>query len=57
MECVILFRYHSGKIYIILNDASSNPAIFANMDEAVEFAQSSKFLQSVLYQIVELDEL
>ena len=57
MECVILFRYHTGKVDFIIADESAKPAVFSNMDEAIEFAQSSKFLQAVPYQIVELDEL
>lgn len=58
MECVILIRYNSGRIdYIAEDKASDCPeiAVFQNPNAAVEYAHKSRLLQTIPYQIVELD--
>lgn len=56
MECIILFRNGRGQVGMI-HDGYGEPEVFQNRDAALSFADSSPFLASVLWQIVELDEL
>lgn len=56
MECIIIYRSGNGKVGAI-TDAGVNICVFINYDEAQDFANYSKFLQSVSYQIVKLSEI
>lgn len=55
MECVILFRWRTGRVGSVADD--DNIMVFPNHDAAVEFAEQLRFLQAVPYQVVTLDEL
>jgi hypothetical protein len=56
MECVILFRLNSGRVDFV--SSGHEISVFKNLDEAVEYVEKhSRLLQTIPYQIVELDEL
>lgn len=57
MECVILFRWHSGRVGFVGGMEDDEIMVFPNRGEAVEFAEQLRFLETTPYQVVTLDEL
>lgn len=57
IECVILYRNINGAVGFIHKEDSDEIHVFASRDEALALALEHSFLQAVIYQIVELDEL
>ena len=56
MNCVILFRWDSGRVGFVCDD-DERPFEFANVDDAVAEIDKSQLLLGRDVQIVELDEI
>jgi hypothetical protein len=56
-ECVILIRYRNDAVGALMADDNGNLAVFSDMDAAVACADAHPLCQTLLYQIVELNEL
>jgi septin family protein len=56
-ECVILMRMDSGRVQFVFDQNEVDICVFKDRDEAQEYVDKNRLLQSIPYQIVELDEI
>ena len=57
MDSIILYRTGRGHVDFIRAENGLDIEVFPNMERAIEYAQNSRLLAAVPYQIVECDEL